>query len=72
MMRVNVDSDRDEVEVFCHADNVSTYVRSPDGGMPGITLTFNDASGRVLTYLSFEQCVKLRGDLTRCIPPSFG
>jgi hypothetical protein len=69
-MRVNVDSERNELEVFCHVDNVSTYVRDP-AASPGITLTFNDASGRVLTYLSFEQCVKLRDDLTRSIPSAW-
>ena len=71
-MRVNVDGERKEIEAFCHVDNFSTYVRDPDSGLPGITLTFFDNTGRILTYLSFEQCVQLRDKLASSIPPSFG
>ncbi len=76
-MRVNIDCERKEIEefcleAFCHVEKLSTYVRDPDSGMPGITLIFYDKTGRILTYLSFEQCVQLRDKLASSIPPSFG
>lgn len=71
-MRVNIDGEQKAVEVFCHADNFSTRIRDPDAGLSDVILTFYDKTGRVLTYLSFEQCVQLRDELTKSIPPSFG